>query len=219
MIYPTESFYGLGADPRVPGAVEAVFRAKGRAGGLPLPLIAGGLEQVGQVAPGWERWPVARALAAAFWPGPLTLVLPGIGEMAAGVRAADGSVAIRWSSHPVAAALARALGFPLVGTSANASGEAPSTEVAVAARSLAARLEEHPEAGTGKQRLEKGASSEPGVVGRSPECAGAILLDGGSTPGGQPSTIVALAPEGPRILREGAISRRRLDLVLGEVRG
>lgn len=205
VIYPTESFYGLGADPRISTAVEAIFAVKGRGRDLPLPLLAGDLRQVGQAVPHWDRQPAARALANAFWPGPLSLVVAGSGGLAPGVAARDGSVAIRYSSHPLAAALARELGFPLVATSANLSGEPPATEAEEAARSL--RLPPGGEAKTGGE-LEAGPPRGPS----------ALLLDGGSTPGGEPSTIVALVPQGARVLREGAISRRRVNMVLREIR-
>ncbi|MDQ7006155.1 MAG: L-threonylcarbamoyladenylate synthase [Acidobacteriota bacterium] len=122
LIYPTETFYALGCDPRRADAVAALRRLKGRSEAKALPLLAGSLEQVGQAAPGWRRWPRARRWAESFWPGPLSLVLDGSVLLAAGVRAADGSVALRWTSNGIAAALALELGYPVVATSANAAG-------------------------------------------------------------------------------------------------
>lgn len=123
--FPTETFYGLAADPRWSEGIRLIFRLKGREPGRALPLIAGAAEQIGLVAPDWQRYPCAVRLAAAFWPGPLSLVLPGSGGLADLVRPADGTVAVRWSSHAVAAQLALALGFPIVATSANRTGARP----------------------------------------------------------------------------------------------
>ncbi len=134
--FPTETFYGLAGDPRWSGGVMRVFDLKGRDPGRALPLVAGSREQVGLVAPGWEGVAEAVRLADAFWPGPLSLVLPGTGGLAEYVCAPDGTVAVRWSSHPVAAALALAVGFPIIATSANRSGARPCRYVDEALASL-----------------------------------------------------------------------------------
>ncbi len=123
LIYPTETFYALGADPRHADAVAALRRLKGRSEIKALPLLAGSLDQVEQAAPGWRRWGAARRWGEEFWPGPLSLVLDGSVVLAEGVRAGDGSVALRWTSNRIAAELARELGFPLIATSANPAGE------------------------------------------------------------------------------------------------
>ncbi len=137
LVIPTESFYALAADPRSPGAVDAVFRCKQREPDRPLPLIAGDRQQVELAAPGWRRLPAAERLAASFWPGPLSLVLPGARDLARGVRDPAGRVAIRWSPHPLASGLARLFGFPLTATSANLSGEPPARRPDDALGSLA----------------------------------------------------------------------------------
>ncbi len=134
VIFPTETFYGLGCDPRRPAAVAKIFALKGRDATRALPLVAGSRRQVDQAAPGWDRIPAAAALADAFWPGPLSLVLPASPELAPGVAAPDGSAAVRWTSHPAAASLAVALGFPIVATSANRSGVSPARTAQEAAR-------------------------------------------------------------------------------------
>jgi L-threonylcarbamoyladenylate synthase len=134
--FPTETFYGLAGDPRWSDGVMRVFALKGRDPGRALPLVAGAREQVSLVAPGWEDLPEAVSLADAFWPGPLSLVLAGTAGLADWVRAPDGSIAVRWSSHPVAAALALAVGFPIVATSANRSGARPCRYVDEALASL-----------------------------------------------------------------------------------
>ncbi len=120
-IYPTETFYALGADPRSPEGVAAVFRAKGRPPDRALPWIAADREQVASVA---VLTPVAEKLARR-WPGPLTLVLDR--------RDGAGTVAIRVSAHPLARAVARELGHPVISTSANRSGAPPAVTAAAAA--------------------------------------------------------------------------------------
>jgi L-threonylcarbamoyladenylate synthase len=124
--YPTETFYGLAADPRSPAAVETIFAAKGRPESMALPLIAANRAAV-QLCTG-PLSETAERLAAAFWPGALTLVLPAAPTLPSRLLGGGSTVGIRISSHPVAAALAMAFGAPIVATSANRSGEpAPMT--------------------------------------------------------------------------------------------
>lgn len=150
VLYPTETFYALGADPRSPEGCAAVFRWKGREASLRLPWIAADREQVEAVCRLSEA---AAALAERYWPGPLTLVLP--------LRDREDTVAVRVSSHPVARALAAALGHPVISTSANRSGALPARTAAAAVASLG-----------------EAAAAPPAI------------LDGGTTPGGAPSVIV-----------------------------
>lgn len=173
-LIPTETFYGLAADPRSAHAVARLIALKGRATGHPLPLIASDLAQVDAAAPGWREFPAAVDLAARHWPGPLTLVLPGSDALAAGVRADDGSVALRISAHPLACAVAAQLGYAIIATSANRSGEPPCTS----------------------------ANEAWSALGNAPEIA---VLDGGTTPGGAPSTVVDPRATPPQLIRRGAI--------------
>lgn len=162
--FPTETFYALGADPRCPSGIAEVFRLKGRPGDRRLPWIASSRAQVEGVCRLTEQ---AAAFADRYWPGPVTLVLP--------LREAGEGVAVRVSSHPLARALAEALGHPVVSTSANPSGAPPVTtaqEVRAAFTGAAFRV-----------------------------------LDGGRTPGGEPSTIVDLTGGTPRVLR-GTLENR-----------
>ena len=123
VLYPTETFYALGAIPWIEGAVRRVFEVKGRDLGKPLPLIASDLQAVMGAASGWPE--SAEALARVFWPGPLSMVIPAVASLPAVLHAKTGKIAIRISSHPVAALLARASGGLIVSTSANKSGESP----------------------------------------------------------------------------------------------
>lgn len=118
--YPTDTLYGLGADPRNADAVARVYVAKGRGTGAALPLIAADL---GQVESGAGACTAAtRRLASRFWPGPLALVVDASPRLAAAVHGGSGTVAVRVPGHAVARALARALGSPVTATSANRSG-------------------------------------------------------------------------------------------------
>lgn len=120
---PTDTFYGLLADPTHAGAVARLFRVKMRAAGQAVPLVAADLAQVERLA---GRLDVrARRLAERFWPGALTLLVPAWPDLVPAVHGETGAVGIRVPAHPVARALAAAVGRPLVATSANLSGEPP----------------------------------------------------------------------------------------------
>ena len=123
--FPTDTLYGLAVDPRNPEAVRALFRAKQRGEGA-IPLIA---SDVGQVERDVGRMsPMARRLAARFWPGPLTLILEALPSLAEDLHGGARTVGVRVPNHPVARQLAREAGHPLTATSANLSGtEAAST--------------------------------------------------------------------------------------------
>ena len=117
--YPTDTVYGLAADPCQPDAVRRVFRAKQRKTDLAIPLIAADAAQVSLIG---RLSTVGQTLAAAFWPGPLTLVIdahPSIDRSLLGGRA---TVAVRVPRSPIARGLARGLGYPVTATSANRSG-------------------------------------------------------------------------------------------------
>lgn len=116
---PTETLYGLGADPRDPAAVARLFDVKRRPEGKGVPILIADLAAVALLAASFPQ--AARRLAERHWPGPLTLVLPARAGLPEGV-APDG-VALRWSSCAVASALARAAGGAVTATSANRSGD------------------------------------------------------------------------------------------------
>ena len=121
VIYPTETYYGLGGNPGLSAALERIYRIKGRAFNKPLPLIAADREAVYRAVAEWP--PVAERLAEAFWPGPLTLILRAASSVLALLHAQTGKVAVRISSHPVAQALAGEIGGLVTATSANESGQ------------------------------------------------------------------------------------------------
>jgi tRNA threonylcarbamoyl adenosine modification protein (Sua5/YciO/YrdC/YwlC family) len=179
---PTETVYGVAA-ALTADAIERLLAAKRRSPSKGITLLVDTLDQVEALA---VLPPAARLLAAAFWPGPLTLVLPErpdarLPRILTGGR---GSVGFRLPDHPVPRALARELG-PIPLTSANVSGEPDATTAAGVVAALGNEL--------------------------------AIVLDGGQSPGGVPSTVVALVsgePE-PRIVREGALSAETIAAAIG----
>jgi len=150
-------------------------RAIGRAARLGADLAQ--LEAVAELSP------LARRLAAAFWPGPLTLVLPARPGLHAAVTGGAGTVGVRVTSSEVAKALAAAAGGALVATSANPSGAPPPTTAAGLDPALRARLD--------------------------------AVLDGGATPGGAPSTVVAVMGGRLELLRAGAVAFEALRAVAG----
>ncbi len=138
--FPTETVYGLGGDARSDRAVAGIFAAKDRPRFNPLIAHLPDLAAAEEFALFDDR---ARALAAAFWPGPLTLVLPlrpgaGLSPL---VTAELPTVAIRVPAHPVAQALLRAFGGPLAAPSANPSGRVSPTRAAHVAEGLSGRID------------------------------------------------------------------------------
>ncbi len=133
--FPTETVYGLGADATDDRAVAAVFEAKGRPRFNPLIVHVADRETAEALAVFDDR---AHRLAGRFWPGPLTLVLPRAPDSPVSWLASAGldTLALRWPAHPLAEALIRAAGRPLVGPSANRSGRLSPTTAAHAAAEL-----------------------------------------------------------------------------------
>jgi len=185
--FPTETVWGLGADAGSEAAMAALRRWKGRGAAQPVSLLVADLEAA--AALGLELPPAARRLAAAFWPGPLTLVVPAPpGRFATGVARGDGAVGLRCSPHPVAAALAAALAAagagPLTATSLNRSGEPPARTRAEAERLCAG-------------------------------CDAPWCLPGAAEAGGaEPSSVVDCTGARPRLLRAGAVARADLERAL-----
>lgn len=185
VILPTDTLYGLAVDPFNPSAVQRILALKGRVAGQALPLIAADLAQATECIGRFP--PMARALAARFWPGPLTLLLAAPDTLAPGVTAGTGRVGVRVPSHAVALSLCRVCHGPLTATSANLSGRPASADPDEVMAALSA------------------ASSKID-----------ILLDAGLTPGGPPSTIVDVTGDEPRLVRTGAISWDDIRACLSE---
>jgi L-threonylcarbamoyladenylate synthase len=182
VILPTETVYGLAADAADPKAVAAIFEAKGRPRFNPLIAHVADLATAEKIAVFDDR---ARKLAEAFWPGPMTLVLP-IRDAAAVcdlARAGLQTVAIRVPGHEGARGLLAAFGGPVVAPSANRSGRPSPTTY------------EH-------------------AVGETGSSA-AAALDGGPCQVGLESTVVALLDGAPRLLRPGAVTRVQIEALIG----
>ncbi|MDR1396840.1 MAG: threonylcarbamoyl-AMP synthase [Desulfarculales bacterium] len=180
IIYPTETFYALGADAANSHALEKVLALKRRRSGHSLPLIAAGPAQISPLLESKETPQLYGEITARFWPGPLTLVLPARRGLAAALLsppAREGGcsgVALRVSSLPLASALAQGLGRAVTSTSANM---------------------------TGQPACRDGREIDPILA-----AAADIFLDGGLCPGGPASTIVDLRLGPPfKILRSGPI--------------
>ncbi len=182
--FPTETVYGLGADARDARAVAAVFEAKGRPHFNP--LICHFLDAGAAFA---EVVPDARAqaLADAFWPGPLTLVLPRRAACRIDLLAGAGldTLAVRVPAHPLALALLRAAAVPVAGPSANRSGQVSPTTPGHVLDGLSGRI--------------------------------AAVLDGGPCAVGVESTVLDLAAGGAALLRHGGVPVEAIEAVIGPV--
>jgi L-threonylcarbamoyladenylate synthase len=132
--FPTETVYGLGARALDPAAVERVFETKGRPKGHPLIVHVRSEDEARTLASEWSAR--ASRLARAFWPGPLTLVVPRAAHVPDVVTGGLATVAVRAPAHPVALALLEALGEPVVAPSANRFQSLSPTQAEHVARSL-----------------------------------------------------------------------------------
>jgi len=128
VVLPTDTFYGIAVDPASETAVRHVFDLKGREAGAALPLVAASLAQV-EACCGRLSSSEAR-LAAAFWPGPLSLVLDAPDRFVPAVHAGRRSIAIRVPDDAIARGLCERWGGPLTATSANRSGDPPARAAA-----------------------------------------------------------------------------------------
>ena len=179
--FPTETVYGLGADATSDIAVAKIYAAKGRPAFNPL------IAHVADLAAA-ERQGIfsgeAKALAQAFWPGPLTLVVPiaPIGNICTLARAGLDSVALRVPAHDVARRLLAATGLPLAAPSANISGHVSPVTAAHVSADLGASVD--------------------------------LILDAGPCPVGVESTIISCLQDGPTLLRPGGISREAIEAIL-----
>ena len=123
--YPTETVYGLGADPFNAGALEKLFKLKGRPPDKPVLLLIHDRSQLDLLTTDIPK--IAVKLMDQFWPGPLTLLLPARMDLLSFVTSGSDTVAVRQSSDETSYALCRATGKPITSTSANLMGERPAT--------------------------------------------------------------------------------------------
>jgi L-threonylcarbamoyladenylate synthase len=176
--FPTETVYGLGGDATNDRAVAAIFASKGRPAFNPLIIHLPDAAAAARLVAFDAR---AGRLADAFWPGPLTLVLPRRPDCPVSLLASAGldSLAVRVPAHPVALALLRAADRPIAAPSANPSGRLSPTTARHVADHLTGRV--------------------------------AMILDGGPCPVGVESTVLDLTGERPTLLRPGGIPRETLE--------
>jgi L-threonylcarbamoyladenylate synthase len=180
--FPTETVYGLGADATNDEAVARVYAAKGRPSFNPLITHVPGVEEAFALGHFTQE---AKALARAFWPGPLSLVVPRAASCPVSLLASAGndSIAIRIPSHPMALDLLKATGRPVVAPSANPSGKISPTTAEHVRRHLKDKV--------------------------------AMVLDGGRCKVGVESSVVSFLAEGPKLLRQGGVPRTQIEKVLG----
>jgi L-threonylcarbamoyladenylate synthase len=180
LAYPTETVYGFGTAVDH-DSVETLVKMKGRPPGKPFLLLIADASQITRL--GLHMTPSAANLAARFWPGPLTLVLPGGDRrVPARLRGPEGGVAVRLTPHPGLQRLLQAYGEPITSTSANRPGVPP-------AMSVAEIEEQWPDA------IHRGMLR---------------VLDGGRLSPSQPSTVVDCTSRRPRVIRPGVYSAQQL---------
>lgn len=137
VVIPTDTVYGIAADAFNPEAVRALVAAKGRTPASPPPVLIGHLPALDALAEAVE--PEVRALAAKFWPGPLTIIVPARSSLDWDLGETRGTVALRIPDDPIALELLKDTG-PLAVSSANRTGEPPATSAASAASALGAAV-------------------------------------------------------------------------------
>lgn len=175
LAYPTETVYGFGGGVDEE-SVARLVELKSRPRGKPFLLLISGVEMLNRLD--LHLTPSAAALAARFWPGPLTLVLPG-GErrVPEALRGPEGGIGVRWTPHPGLERLIRAYGDPITSTSANR----PGTPAAESATTVVEQWWDAIARGTLR------------------------VLDGGTLPHSPPSTVVDCMGARPRVIRPGAV--------------
>ncbi len=177
---PTDTVYGLAADPFNLSAVEEIYRVKGRPDERALPILVNSLDQAMLLSREVPR--NFLRLAEKFWPGALTLVVDASHRLPLKVTANTGRIALRWPRSEVVARLIEEFDGPLTGTSANLSGSPACTGAEQVFTQLGERL--------------------------------VLILDAGETKSASPSTIVELHGDTWKVLREGAISSKEIEVAL-----
>lgn len=184
LAFPTETVYGLGARADDDAAVQRIYAAKGRPAAHPLIVHVADAAQAASFAADWPA--AAQALAQAFWPGPLTLIVRRAAHRAQAAAGGLPTIGLRVPAHPVAQALLRealALGVPgIAAPSANRFGRVSATRAAHVVQEFGHELK---------------------------------VLDGGECPGGIESAIVDCSGRAPALLRPGLLQRAKIEAVLG----
>jgi len=123
IIYPTETFYAIGGNALDPKLGDKLSKIKKRAPDKPFPTLVGDCGSLKKLVAFWSE--DARKFADKYWPGALTMVLPGHKHLPEAITASDNTVAVRWSSHPFINEIAAKCRLPLISTSANLSSSPP----------------------------------------------------------------------------------------------
>jgi L-threonylcarbamoyladenylate synthase len=176
IVYPTETFYGLGANALSRKALRRVFEVKQRPISKGLPVLVSDLLMAEGLAA--ELPPAFYTLASRFWPGPLTLVVKAAGRLPPELVGPGRAIGIRLPAVPWLQALIRESGFALVTTSANISGQGEMSSAEEVKRVFLDKVD--------------------------------LIVDGGTTPGNKPSTVIDLRGEKPVLVREGVIGEKEL---------
>jgi L-threonylcarbamoyladenylate synthase len=189
--YPTETVWGIAADATSDVAIERLRRWKGRGGDAPVSILVAGMADLEVL--GFDVGEPVQKLAGAFWPGPLTLVIPCRRAFARGVAREDGAVGVRCSAHPLASAFARrceAEGVgPVTSTSLNRTGALPAL---TRAEALA-------------------------VIGGEADGPRLIEIEAAEAGGDVESTVVDASGARPRVLRWGSLRADELVPILREI--
>jgi L-threonylcarbamoyladenylate synthase len=200
---PTETVYGLAANAWNPEAVRRIFEAKGRPAENPIIVHVADLAMARHCVSAWPA--VADRLAAAFWPGPLTLVLPRSEEIPPLVTAGGATVGVRWPNHPFMEAVIRVCGFPLAAPSANRSNELSPTTAEHVRKSLGARIPLIIDGGAAQVGIESSVLDlattsprllRPGMI--SAESIQAVLGQDAVEIGGAPAAVARSPGQGLR---------------------
>jgi L-threonylcarbamoyladenylate synthase len=178
--FPTDTFYGLGADPLNPDALAKIFKIKQRPAGKPLLVLIHSLDQLADLST--EVNDNARKLMEQFWPGPLTLLFKATSGLPDVLTAGTGTIGIRQPGHLFTCKLLEALDRPLTAPSANISGASEPLSAQEVKNELGNKL--------------------------------SLIVDGGPTPGGKPSTIIDTTTHPPTLIREGRLSRSDIESIL-----
>ena len=184
IIYPTETFYGIGALFTIENTLKRLFSIKQRDAGKPVLLLIPDVAFIKNISSAVP--PALEKLAEIFWPGPLTLLIEAVPHLSPLITCHNRTVGIRVSSNPIVQALLALLQDGITSTSANISGDVSPSSIEEIPTALLNAVD--------------------------------IVIDGGKTPGGSPSTVFDIASTPYKTVREGAISTRQIMKVLEEAR-
>ncbi len=176
IVYPTDTFYGLGANCFSEKAIEKIYRIKKREPSKPLSLVVADLQMLEELVTDIPH--VFYSIGARFWPGPLTVILKASSRLPEAILGPSRTIGVRVPALSWLRDFLREASFPLTATSANISGQAETSVIEEARRVFEGKVE--------------------------------LIVDGGKTRGGLPSTVLDLSSGRPKILREGAIKSSSL---------